>query len=37
MKRDWAFFIKELPAYGMPEELEKALSKAAVRMLEGAK
>ncbi len=37
MKRDWAIFIKELPDYGMPEELEKALSKAAVRMLEGVK
>ena len=37
MKRDWAIFFKELPDSGMPEELEKALSKAAVRMLEGAK
>lgn len=37
MKRDWAVFIRELPDYGMPDELEKALSKAAVRMLDEAK
>ncbi len=37
MKLDWAVFIKELPEYGMPEELEKALSKAAVRMLDEVK
>ena len=37
MKRDWTIFLRELPEYGMPEELEKALSKAAVRMLEAVK
>ncbi|MDB4686586.1 peptide-methionine (S)-S-oxide reductase, partial [Akkermansiaceae bacterium] len=27
MKRDWAIFIKELPDYGMPEELGKTANK----------
>ena len=34
MKRDWSVFIKELPEYGLPEELEKALADAAGKMLE---
>jgi peptide-methionine (S)-S-oxide reductase len=33
MKRDWALFVRELPEYGLPEELEKALAEAAVGMI----
>lgn len=33
MKRDWVVFVRELPEYGLPEELEKALSEAAVKMI----
>ena len=35
MKRDWTVFLKELPEFGLPEELEEALTKAATRMVEG--
>lgn len=34
MKRDWEMFLEELPEYGLPEEVEKALAKAATGQLE---
>lgn len=33
MKRDWKVFLKELPEYGLPEELEEALNKAAGKLV----
>lgn len=33
MKKDWAAFRKELPEFGLPDELEEALAKAAEKML----
>lgn len=35
MKRDWSVFVKELPEYGLPKDLEKALSEAASDLLAG--
>lgn len=34
MKRDWKAFLKELPEYGLPKELEDALARAAKGMIE---
>ena len=33
MNKDWAAFRKELPEFGLPDELEESLAKAAGRML----
>jgi hypothetical protein len=33
MNRDWTLFVKELPEYGLPAELEKALSEAALDLI----
>lgn len=35
MTRDWRVFLKELPEFGLPKELEDALTKAAQRMVGG--
>jgi hypothetical protein len=29
MDKDWKTFLEELPSYGLPENLEKRLEKAA--------
>ena len=36
-KSDWSAFLKELPEYGLPDEWEKVLSDAAVKMLDRVK
>ncbi len=33
MNRDWTEFVKELPEYGLPVDLEKALSEAALDLI----
>jgi peptide-methionine (S)-S-oxide reductase len=33
MKKDWKVFLKELPRYGLPKDLEEALENAATRQL----
>lgn len=33
MKKDWSLFVKEIPEFGLPKELEGALSKAASGMI----
>lgn len=37
MKKDWKSFLKELPEYGLPEQLEEALKAAAERQLTSEK
>ena len=33
MKKDWTVFLKELPEFGLPKDLEDALSKAATQQV----
>jgi len=36
MKKDWKIFLEELPEFGLSDELEEALTKAATKMVAGA-
>ncbi len=37
MKKDWKVFLEELPEFGLPEKLEKALEEAAQNMVDAKK
>ena len=37
MEKDWKVFLEELPEFGLPNELEAALKKAATGMLKPVK
>jgi peptide-methionine (S)-S-oxide reductase len=36
MKKDWKVFLKELPQFGLPEDLEEAIEKAATQQVDSS-